>query len=275
MFEGGRRIRDWSPKDLVPFSGRLLPEFDRRRSIKDMFRKPPNTRVEANPLPALDSSMPSLVESTTQEISDSDSLGRAPIEDGPGPTEPSRIIKPTHFQPLPESTLQDKPPPPKRRKPNSSSKESITSTNNQKTLKSFFQPKQNITNTSTLPSPSTIPTPLTPKRSASEAISESPNDSPNNRSSRYRGSTEPSITSTHPSTISSSASQIPSFEDNGFANNVDEDKVVDPEETQMGWTKIFSKRDPPRCEGHNEPCVNLETKKKGVNCGRRFWICAR
>jgi AP endonuclease 2 len=39
MFEDGRRVREWSAKDLLPSSAKLIPEFDRRRSIKEMFMK--------------------------------------------------------------------------------------------------------------------------------------------------------------------------------------------------------------------------------------------
>nr|ABO87600.1 DNA lyase [Coccidioides immitis] len=41
------------------------------------------------------------------------------------------------------------------------------------------------------------------------------------------------------------------------------------------WAKLFTKRAPPRCEGHDEPCILLVTKKPGPNCGRSFWICPR
>lgn len=38
-FKNGERKRDWSVKSLLPLSGRLIPEFDRRQNIKDMFFK--------------------------------------------------------------------------------------------------------------------------------------------------------------------------------------------------------------------------------------------
>ena len=53
------------------------------------------------------------------------------------------------------------------------------------------------------------------------------------------------------------------------------DPLVDPIASKESWTKLFSKRPPPRCEGHNEPCVILTTKKSGMNCGRAFWLCPR
>lgn len=48
IFEGGVRKQSWSTKCLLPMSGKLIPEFDKRQSIRDMFtRKPslPNQRA--------------------------------------------------------------------------------------------------------------------------------------------------------------------------------------------------------------------------------------
>lgn len=41
MFNDGQRIREYSVKDMLPFSGKLIPEFDRRQNIQDMFRRKP------------------------------------------------------------------------------------------------------------------------------------------------------------------------------------------------------------------------------------------
>lgn len=37
-----------------------------------------------------------------------------------------------------------------------------------------------------------------------------------------------------------------------------------------GLNKLFTKPAAPRCEGHNEPCISLMTKKSRMNCGRSF-----
>ena len=59
MFRDGVRLREWSPKDILPTSARLLPEFDRRRNIRDMFQpKPKETPVVTTP--AADTTMPDL-----------------------------------------------------------------------------------------------------------------------------------------------------------------------------------------------------------------------
>ncbi|KAL1851820.1 Class II abasic (AP) endonuclease [Paecilomyces lecythidis] len=38
-FVNGDRLREYSTRNQLPLSGRLIPEFDRRRSIKDMFSR--------------------------------------------------------------------------------------------------------------------------------------------------------------------------------------------------------------------------------------------
>lgn len=51
-------------------------------------------------------------------------------------------------------------------------------------------------------------------------------------------------------------------------------EIIDPIISKEKWDTLFSKPAPPRCE-HGEPCTKLQTKIKGLNSGRHFWICAR
>ncbi|PHH64073.1 hypothetical protein CDD81_5066 [Ophiocordyceps australis] len=51
MFSNGLRLRPWSPSDCLPLSARLIPEFDRRRNIRDMFKKSAS-RAPSPPEPA-------------------------------------------------------------------------------------------------------------------------------------------------------------------------------------------------------------------------------
>jgi AP endonuclease 2 len=44
MFKEGVRLREWTMKDLLPISAKLIPEFDRRRNIRDMFAKKPSVK---------------------------------------------------------------------------------------------------------------------------------------------------------------------------------------------------------------------------------------
>lgn len=45
--------------------------------------------------------------------------------------------------------------------------------------------------------------------------------------------------------------------------------------TSSKWNNLFTRPAAPICEGHNEPCKTMLTKKKGTNQGRSFWMCAR
>jgi AP endonuclease 2 len=45
MFRDGERVEEWSTKNLLPMSGKLIPEFDRRRNIRDMFGRKPSLPV--------------------------------------------------------------------------------------------------------------------------------------------------------------------------------------------------------------------------------------
>ena len=60
MFQDGQRIRDWGSKDLLPLSARLIPEFDRRQSIRDMFTKKAG--------PGLAQQSTTVTETTTNEL---------------------------------------------------------------------------------------------------------------------------------------------------------------------------------------------------------------
>ena len=51
--------------------------------------------------------------------------------------------------------------------------------------------------------------------------------------------------------------------------------IHDPIESKESWSRLFTKPAAPRCEGHDEPCITLLTKKSGMNCGRSFWMCPR
>ncbi|KAI7508526.1 hypothetical protein KC364_g47 [Hortaea werneckii] len=52
-------------------------------------------------------------------------------------------------------------------------------------------------------------------------------------------------------------------------------KLAAVEQNQKSWSSLFSRPVAPLCEGHKEPCKTMQTKKKGSNQGRSFWMCAR
>ncbi|KOS22326.1 DNA-(apurinic or apyrimidinic site) lyase 2 [Escovopsis weberi] len=75
MFQGGMRVRDWSPKDVLALSAKLIPEFDRRQSIRDMFsrRAGPGPGAPARQQPFTNSTPPS-----TQSSDESGAKARNP-----------------------------------------------------------------------------------------------------------------------------------------------------------------------------------------------------
>ncbi|CAD7702479.1 unnamed protein product [Ostreobium quekettii] len=46
-------------------------------------------------------------------------------------------------------------------------------------------------------------------------------------------------------------------------------------ESVAAWERINRMLQPPRCQGHGEPCVIREVKKQCANKGRLFFVCAR
>lgn len=54
-----------------------------------------------------------------------------------------------------------------------------------------------------------------------------------------------------------------------------DEMVYDPIENKESWQTLFRKPAAPLCESHEEPCKSMQTRKKGENQGRSFWMCAR
>jgi AP endonuclease-2 len=252
MFKNGVRQRNYDPaKDIPPLSGKLLTEFTKRRSIRDMFNKKPvlakpastpvYTSVEAPFVPNLEAAVPP---PTTTVIPNKESL---PLTEAFSANAAS--TENGHAAPI--SSPRNSPE--KRRAPSASPVKSVkriksgvsTSGNStslakgQQSLKGFFQNR-----TKTVDSSST-----------SDALpsSTAANDAPH-----------------VPPTTSQAAISSPPL-----SPYVQTDPLASQEASKEGWTKLFSKKPSPRCEGHAEPCMLLTTKKPGVNCGRQFWMCSR
>ena len=238
IFRNGRRVGVPNlTTDLLPLSGKLLPEFDKRRSIKDMFSK-------KLPLPS--------TESATTSQQRSFATAGIPVVSGDlvAPQQPDARRTTTG------ETIEAETPPPKKPGKRSSSTTSPAKpikrakamsgpsgpqplAKGQQSLKGFFAPKTSAPaendqfKVAKIATTSSVPT-ISATDVANVGIS-SPRES------------------------SSTASEL----------------FPDPDSSREGWTKLFSKRPDPRCEGHGEPCKSLTTKKPGPNCGRQFWICAR
>ena len=285
VFHNGHRLRDYSSKDILSLSGRLIPEFDRRQSIRDMFKRTPTLPAEksaeasATPLIASDGiknvpvvfrseqpSTASVVLNSTALLSQTSSSGlynvQAPMAGSKRPEHNSSATRPL-----------------KRVKSASAAASVSTQGKGQQSLKGFFKqkPARENSDKSGLDPKATDETDVQapgPLRSgdlkAVEAMQEAGADSKSLGSGGDRidanGEGIASVAAPH---ISLSAGRA----DSGGC--IELSGVHDPIASKESWSKLFTKPPAPRCEGHGEACVSMLTKKSGMNCGRSFWMCPR
>lgn len=263
MFLDGSRLREHNAQDLPPFSGRLLPEFNNRRSIKDMFTRKPSLVPRASDI---SSSLETPLPSTSQPISMASNGAKMPTSSQTkkrnateqAPTQASKRAKPMS---LPSAAA-----PPK----------------GQTTMRSFFSAK---------PVQSGLPSTSLPDDAAPLPNLSQKSDVTNGASSTEQCSQPPS-TPQKESIVLSFGSQSPKsrrkmapYSPNKDSRSLSPAKVastpfspkstIDPVAAKEQFAMLFTKKPPPRCEGHDEPCKSFKTLKKGANQGREFWICAR
>ena len=202
VFVNGTRVRDIASSDSLPLSGRLLPDFHRRRNIKDMFVRKPSTLSADIPTPT-----------------------------SPVPAEKTGTAE--------KRKLAASRTPPKPIKRGKSGVIADTS-KGQQSMKAFFKPK------------------------IADRIEVSP----------IRDTVSISQSSDGDSQSKSIGSQE-LVSDARLATMPEPETVFDPIVSKESWDALFTKRPPPLCEGHEEPCKSYTTKKNGMNRGRTFWICAR
>lgn len=137
MFRGGKRLREWSSKDMLPLSGRLIPEFDRRRSIKDMFMK----KAQPAKSPA-DTEAKGTEKSEETPGTSSDTPAPTPPSENPTEKEtPRSAAESLPKRPAPSSTSNI--PSPKKHKTTQAPANKAAP--GQSTLKTFFRPKASST----------------------------------------------------------------------------------------------------------------------------------
>ncbi|KAI4763098.1 apyrimidinic endonuclease [Aureobasidium sp. EXF-3400] len=270
IFNNGVRQKEWNIKELPPFSARLMPEFYQRRSIKDMFKKP-----TVPPAPASTSNSQTVTSSASQSTHTTDE---------------SRVKDEFTSTAAPHSKTAVSPSPDRKRKASETSvsqttkkqKAAPSSTSKaapakgQKSLKGFFQSKPKPEEPATgvtegLPdlskpgaskdaeetvgdstmSEAALPTSTSHSVSAKDLVS-----SANARGSQIGSETKPD------------AQLLPPLDD-------DDEMVYDPIVNKESWQTLFRKPAAPLCESHEEPCKSMQTRKKGENQGRSFWMCAR
>ncbi|KAK0712586.1 Endonuclease/exonuclease/phosphatase [Lasiosphaeria miniovina] len=252
MFKDGKRLREWSPKDLLPTSAKLIPEFDRRQSIRDMFFKKANPNGKAaNPASSSSIDGPDklklddatlLTQHLTQlhPSSISTSQSSDPASSNTASSAPALSTKPSI------SKRQAEPPPFSSSRPPKKTKASLDKENaakskaslSQRSLASFFKP-------------------------ATTPISDT---SPDKEAEDVSGGLSPPTWQASNLHSAKSAATRTSAQDKEWGSMPGIDRVFDPIESKESWSKLLGKRVVPKCE-HGDDCESLVTKKPGVNCG--------
>jgi AP endonuclease-2 len=256
MFKDGVRLREYSSTgDVLPLSGRMLNEFNNRRNIRDMFSKKPapSKPTIASELPLSEPKVEGRLDSQPMQ-GDNKGLAAAPPLNGYAASTVSPFKSPEKRR-ASASTSPSKPM--KRAKPGSSTSTSNSASlaKGQQSLKGFFQSRSKPADPHL--HSDTVPPSTTATNSDATDVSNPPAALP----AGSQSSLPPS-----PSTT---------FNASQSTDSAPYDPLALQEASKEGWTKLFSRRPPPRCESHAEPCINRTTKKPGVNRGRQFWMCSR
>ncbi|KAI2675857.1 hypothetical protein CBS147355_6038 [Penicillium roqueforti] len=260
MFHCGRRQQEYSNECALPASGRLLPEFDvdKRRSIKDMFsRKPTSVPSRAVDLANTPANIPTtrVTESTDMHAAfgSTDSAKKIPAPITARNQLPQTVSR-KRSQPLPTTSA--------KRTKSAVSTSSGGSAAGQKMLTGFFKPRAVISETTQSPIP------------LSGSSTPSLNPEPSGQS-QEKGK-YPEINLQSPGLQEESIREEADISTEGpTARKFIDDTIIDPIVSKEDWSKLFTKKPVPPCDGHQEPCIRLTTKKPGMNRGRSFWICPR
>ncbi len=281
MFKNGVRQREWSPKDLLPMSAKLIPEFDRRRSIRDMFTKKhsmPKTESSATipevtaesssatneaAIPPEGSSFVMTVEAAESSNHLAEATGVDFQEDtqsnSPLSTQTTNLTNDTQLMRSPakpakrplETAATSRA---QKRSKNVSSKTSAATKGQpgkgQSTLQGFFKPR-------------------------APAISSQTDGTESQDSAADETQSGIYLAASDPTTPAPSESfSIPDADSPSKFDISSQKDVVDPIVAKESWSKLLGKRVVPKCE-HGEACISMLTKKPGVNMGRSFYMCPR
>ena len=284
MFLGGKRRKDYSTtSDLLPSSGKLIPEFFGRRNIRDMFaRKPSLQQFQSHAISSKYTEVPSV---TAVDQGSSTTGVSSPISEVAEESCDSTITVPTRSPPAvgkkrsaPVTTCVKS----KRRGQSGSALGSPPVTGKgQQSLKGFFKPTCTLSNVASANqgrewsqtgmnddmlgqafgfSADLVKIRPAPDTSAETVCLDSAIQTPRRVDAQHildKSTANHSPNRTHRAVIQR------------------QEKVHDPVESKDSWSKLFRKPAAPRCEGHDESCISLLTKKPGMNLGRSFWMCPR
>lgn len=262
MFEEGKRKVDWSTKNLLPVSGKLIPEFDRRRNIRDMFSQKPSLLSQKSFASSEETEARSPSTSVQMALPEFSNGPEGGIESGGIGAIPSDPVAPKIQTPSAGSKRIQKPeatiPSAKRTKSAPQSGGTNASSKGQQSLKGFFQTKAQTTNGSANAKDVDTVSGLTPQ----------PTLIPVSTDDGQGGISGTASTKADTITQEESGSVL------GEPSPITTIGEASAKASRQGWGKLFSKPISPNCE-HGEPCKTMLTKKPGVNCGRSFWMCAR
>ncbi|KAF3482313.1 ap endonuclease [Arthroderma uncinatum] len=216
----------------LPLSGKLIPEFNHRRNIKDMFRNHSLSRTNSEvKVPADDESR------AVSEASDSGTQSKNTTEGKNTPTTMNPPSKRSY-----SNTSRVSP----SKRPKLKGRPSGHRGNGQQTLAGFFKAERPMNATNEGYAPASISSSEGPQSGVQPAL-------------RDEQSVTAEATALVPDEFPKISPDSPAFS-------------CSPIES---WSKVFTKKPVPKCEGHDEDCISLVTKKPGINCGRSFWICPR
>ncbi|KAK6008479.1 hypothetical protein QM012_000382 [Aureobasidium pullulans] len=273
VFTNGTRQKEWNIKELPSFSARLMPEFYQRRSIKDMFKRPTAPAASASTDPSSNSQTASA--STSKVIHSTIASSAADEKANASSTNVATSPSPERKRKASDtSTTQSS----KKPKPAPSSTSKTAPAKGQKSLKGFFQSKPkpgeqaNVVNENVSTGSETATSNGTEQLVGDTTTSEATyaSSTPSALSTKNMTSPADARGILQPSdTPARSGSQSPPPPDDA------DEMVYDPIVNKESWQTLFRKPAAPLCENHEEPCKSMQTKKKGENQGRSFWMCAR
>lgn len=292
MFKDDKRVREWENRDALPLSAKLIPEFDRRRNIRDMFTRKSSQAASQSQSQA---SQTPLTETTQDEALGSEAGGN-----GSSSAETSSYFGNMHDMASLETDNLEKgsaakrnagameanaPPPAKKTKgllPSTSGLGSgpgagaggpkMKAAAGQKTLQGFFKPKN-----AAAPAPASAGTDgrtgtQTQDQAQAQSAAASGRQTPPPGSAESNGAASQDKTPTKLPTEQTNKTMPAKDSSSPKATSMSTStaspgKIFDPIENKESWSKLLGKRVVPKCE-HNEPCISLVTKKPGVNCGK-------
>lgn len=275
MFLRGIRCRNYSTKDILPSSGRLIPQFDGRRSIRQMFTQGASFLPRSAESPSdkdCPKITPEIPEQYCTQIPALEKIGLVKAGTESSSHQGRKRLSVDDSRALPA----------KRFKSTAVSTADLSDSKGQQSLKGFFKPKATHFSGNCACSQATCLCNLG-KDHLNSGISSSVRGTNENKPSNIspqRIVSEPSPQPRSPDVVKQSGPDHLGKMGTSLLGRarIDKDEnsaIHDPVESKDSWSRLFTKPAAPRCEGHNESCITLSTKKSGMNYGRSFWMCAR